>query len=372
MEDGSEAEGGGPGAPASAVEEGTVSLPELYDAAVKLQSEISGLTTASAEFKSKNKEAQAHLKAAADMCRQLSMFSDGESFTEHSTASLRYLLIPAYQADLQSKVYPDVDDPERDLKRIASLEASRALLVQFLEDCLKLGMGSEEKINVYIEQKPNERMSRDVKVEGRRAEMAASKKVQELADALAAVKKGSGVVDEELERNHLLMTLQLWNHKACLLLETLLGEQTMLQMMQQRSRAGPSETAASARGGGGGGSVARERDDIRTKPKKPVVITKEMVNEMMLSQTGISRADFNLVTRGYGPIGAPTMSLDQLADMEMAQAAEASRRTAEAEAARPPDDDSEAAADRATYKAREWDEFKDHTRRGDGNKLGMG
>lgn len=98
-------------------------------------------------WQSKNKEAQAHLKAAADMCRQLSMFSDGESFTEHSTASLRYLLIPAYQADLQSKVYPDVDDPERDLKRIASLEASRALLVQFLEDCLKLGMGSEEKIN---------------------------------------------------------------------------------------------------------------------------------------------------------------------------------------------------------------------------------
>lgn len=29
MEDGSEAEGGGPGAPASAVEEGTVSLPEV-------------------------------------------------------------------------------------------------------------------------------------------------------------------------------------------------------------------------------------------------------------------------------------------------------------------------------------------------------
>ena len=316
------------------------------------------------------------------MCRQLSIFSDGESFAEHSTASLRYLLIPAYQADLQSKVYPDVDDPERDPKRVAALDAARALLVQFLEDCLKVGMGSEEKFNVYIEQKPNERMSRDVKVAGRKAEMEASRKVKELADALEAVKKGSGVVDEELERNHLLMTLQLWNHKACLLLETLLGEQTMLRMMQERSAAGASgpagarsrggAAAAAAGGGGSGGGSGGGRHDGRMKPKKPLVVTKEMVNEMMLSQTGISRADFNLITRGYGPIGAPTMTLDQLADMEMAQAADASRRSAEAEAARPVDDDSDAAADRATYAAREWDKFKDHTRRGDGNKLGMG
>lgn len=59
-----------------------------------------------------------------------------------------------------------------------------------------------------------------------------------------------------------------------------------------------------------------------------------------------------------------------VSDLEMAKAAEAAR------AAPPPpedlDDDTDAAADAATYKAREWDEFKDHVRRGDGNKHNRG
>ena len=65
--------------------------------------------------------------------------------------------------------------------------------------------------------------------------MEATKKLKELADALEQVKQGSGVVDEDLERDHLLMTLQLWTHKACLLLETLLSELDMLQMMQNKA-----------------------------------------------------------------------------------------------------------------------------------------
>lgn len=121
---------------------------------------------------------------------------------------------------------------------------------------------------------------------------------------------------------------------------------------------------------------------------------------------GLNRADFQLITRGYGPIGAPNMSLEQFAgmpvmssraflwrhpsahkyisavsdffaglitdalDLEMAKAAKA------AKAAPPPqedvDEDTDAAADAATYKAREWDEFKDHVRRGDGNKHNRG
>jgi hypothetical protein len=43
-----------------------------------------------------------------------------------------------------------VDDPDRDVKRIGSLEDARALLIQFLEDCLRLGLGSEEKFTLYL------------------------------------------------------------------------------------------------------------------------------------------------------------------------------------------------------------------------------
>lgn len=66
-----------------------------------------------------------HLEAADAMVEQLKVFSENEHFTEHSTESLRYLLIPAHRADLQCKWYPDVDDPERDEKRIEVLEQCR-------------------------------------------------------------------------------------------------------------------------------------------------------------------------------------------------------------------------------------------------------
>lgn len=40
----------------------------------------------------------------------------------------RYLLIPAYRADLAGKDFADVDDPERDMKRIARLEEAQVSL----------------------------------------------------------------------------------------------------------------------------------------------------------------------------------------------------------------------------------------------------
>jgi hypothetical protein len=53
---------------------------------------------------------------------------------------------------------------------------------------------------------------------------------------------------------------------------------------------------------GGGGASA----DVRTKPKAPMVITKEMVSEMMMTGQGINRADFQLITPGYGLVNPPT------------------------------------------------------------------
>lgn len=78
--------------------------------------------------------------------------------------------------------------------------------------------------------------------------------------------------------------------------------------------------------------------------------------------------------QGYGPIGAPTMTLQELADKEVAEAMERSQRQAAAEAERAQiDPDSEEAIDLETYRLRHQDEeFRDHVRRGDGNRYNMG
>jgi immunoglobulin-binding protein 1 len=76
--------------------------------------------------------------------------------------------------------------------------------------------------------------------------------------------------------------------------------------------------------------------------------------------------------------GAPTMSLDEFADREMARAMAAeeaskapegmvpSRRYSELYAAG--EEDNEALVDEATLKDRDWDNWKDENKKGSGNK----
>ncbi len=48
----------------------------------------------------------------------------------------------------------------------------------------------------------------------------------------------------------------------------------------------------------------------RPPAEPPIVLTRDMVTKMALEGTSIDRASFKLITRGFGPIGAPTMSID--------------------------------------------------------------
>ena len=68
---------------------------------------------------------------------------------------------------------------------------------------------------------------------------------------------------------------------------------------------------------------------------------------------------------------APTETIEQLAEREVADAMARQQADAEAEAAKAAEDpDDEAIVDRETLKAREWDDWKDDNPRGDGNKQG--
>ena len=240
------------------------------------------------------------------------------------------------------------------------------MLLAFLNGCLNLEFGDEAKVLPYLKMRPGDRLDREAKVSAMKEKMGAEKALKVLAEQLAATqatKAGSHTIDEDNERAHLLATLRLWMLKACSTIEMNQNELGMLEMMASRRAAG---------GGGedqrmlGGGADARSR-------KPPVVLTKEKVQEMVRSGQGINRADFKLVTRGYGPIGAPTMSLDELAQIEMAQAAKGGEQsTVKVYDSDAPDSDGDEAANAATYKAREWDVFKDTTRNGDGNRHNMG
>lgn len=141
----------------------------------------------------------------------------------------------------------------------------------------------------------------------------------------------------------------------CSMLDSTQRELGMLEQMQHMRQAGPQETA--------------QRVEARPPAEPPLTVTNEMVQQMLSTGQGINRSNFQLVTRGYGPIGAPTMSLDQALAEEMANMATPS---SDQPAGQEVDEDTDAVADAKTYKDRIHDEFKDWNRRGDGNKMGYG
>jgi hypothetical protein len=72
----------------------------------------------------------------------------------------------------------------------------------------------------------------------------------------------------------------------------------------------------------------------------------------------------------FRPNNLPTMTLDEFAAKEKARMDEQTRMEEEAKKNQPNDDsDDEEVADMKTYKAREWDDWKDLNEKGSGNKM---
>ncbi len=72
----------------------------------------------------------------------------------------------------------------------------------------------------------------------------------------------------------------------------------------------------------------------------------------------------------FRPNNLPTMTLDEFATKEKARMDEQTKMEEEAKKNQPNDDsDDEEVANMKTYKAREWDDWKDLNQKGSGNKM---
>ena len=72
----------------------------------------------------------------------------------------------------------------------------------------------------------------------------------------------------------------------------------------------------------------------------------------------------------FRPTNLPTMTLDEFAEKEKVRMLEMEKQQEEAKLNKPNEDsDDEIVADEKTYKAREWDDWKDLNEKGSGNKM---
>lgn len=308
----------------------------------------------------------------------VSLFSPNESVEDVATSSLPYLLLDLRLAEIVQRT-PYVDPPQRKLVVRRARAAYESFLA--LADSYNLVTGRYAKL---LERYEEDREAFAVVVTGggdmaarRDAKIAAFKAEKELKQKMEMLRNDPRYLanggDEDVVRAAHLAAIEFGVHAALQGLESLNREMEMLAMAPERPSHEPShgtddpnsrirdaeddeswrlDTPLRRGGAGQGGPLL----SAKGKPLQPFTL----VGNRADLRNGVFRSGHNL----------PTMSIDEYLEEEKRRGNILSGGT---DPKKPEvDEDDMEAVDKATYKAREWDDYKDDNRRGAGNTMNMG
>ena len=296
-----------------------------------------------------------------DQIRSVALFSPNEGIEDASTSSLPYLLIDKHIAEVvQRTPFTDASARKPVLRR------ARAAYERFigLTDAYGLVKGSYAKmLERYRDDEGRFSMTAGGS-DPRAAKIAAFKAEKELKQRVETMKRNPDYLgDDDLVRQVYLADVAYAIHTTFVALESLNREEEMLAMA-------PDAGAEHPRPGAGDDHDPTLRLDqpFRPSAKGGPLLSRQgkplqpftLVGSRNELAAGVFRSGHNL----------PTMSIDEYL-------AEEKRRGNILEGGTDPpkpalDEDDMDAVDRDTYKAREWDDYKDENRRGAGNSLNMG
>ena len=396
------------------------SLRSLFEAAEsKRQTLDTSISSTSPAYASLFNETLALYGRCLDRISAVSLFSPNEGLEDVSTPSLPYLLVDFYLGELIQRTpmssssssslvalppisSPSSSSPSASLlarERRPILDRSRRAYERFLNLVDNYGLVTgpydrlleryrDDESGFAVVKGADAAARRDGKIANFRAEKELKQKLETLKrnpQYLAAGEDGGGGGeveggggDEELVREVHIAQVAFAVHATFQALDGLNRELEMLAMAPPPS---PGETETGAGAGAGLRGPARNgngNDAGDTRLDQPLQSSSGRGGPL-LSKQGRPLQPFTLVgsrqdlARGVFRPGhnLPTMSIDEYLEEEKRRGG-----ILEGGGGEPPravvDEDDMEAQDRETYKAREWDAFKDDNPRGSGNTLNMG
>lgn len=306
-----------------------------------------------------------------ELISAVALFSPNEAAEDLATSSLPYLLTNFHAAELVQRV--PFASPAR---RLVTLRRARAAYERFLDLADAYGLvappydGLLERYRddgegfAVVPAGSDAAAKRDGKIAGFRAEKALRDKIAYLKANPEYAERG----DEEAVREVHLMSVTHSIHATFQALDSLNRELPLLAQAPSSSNDHPSAHS----------STPLRGDDAADTRLDQTLRAATSRGGPLLSQKGKPLQPFTLVgsradlARGVFRPGhnLPTMSIDEYLEEER-------RRGGILEGGTDPpkkaaDDEDMDAVDRETYKARDWDDFKDDNPRGSGNTLNMG
>ncbi|PKS09121.1 hypothetical protein jhhlp_003735 [Lomentospora prolificans] len=353
------------------------SLKSLFEQAEEKQAALANLYDyTSDQFRETLAAAIRSCEECLRLVSELSIFSPNESADDIATTSLPYLLISYRLAELVQKT-PSTSPAER----LGTVRKAKAAYESFLGLLDRYELLQGEYAKLY--ERYNEDGDQFSTVTGADAAAKRHSKIQNfkaekaLKDKLALLKRNPRYLeqgDEELVRQVYLTNVEFCIHMTFQDLESLNRE---LDMLSHAPPAPPSQPALP--NDSRHRTPGQHHDDYSEKLDAPLTSLLGQKGPL-LSQDGKPLKPFTLVgtrqdiKKGVFRSGhnLPTMSIDEYLDEERRRGGiiegggEASFQQPE------PDEDNIEKADEETYKAREWDEYKEANPRGSGNTLNRG
>ncbi|KAK6348988.1 hypothetical protein TWF730_009748 [Orbilia blumenaviensis] len=355
----------------------STSLKSLWDKAERQRTKLLTLTDFnSAAYKAAVEEALATITTCKDLISNLSLFSNNEILEDAATNEIKYMLADAHRGDLLIKLH------DRST-RLSTLHAARVAYRSFLSLCDSYALlGSYEKKayqlsdkispTVFSEIHTDAAARRNAKIERYKQEKDLKAKLEHLS-TLAT----SPTADDEEIRNLYLSQIQLAILQSLQQLEGIYLEIDILgkapteeQLLEQRRRQQEEDER----------SRRRKAEDNYSDRVDPSEIFRKANGRPLLSSDGKPLRPFTLlsnreIVKGgvFGPgHRLPTMTIEEYLEEERKRGG-IIEGGGEASGMQPePDEDNLELADQETYKARQWDEFKEANPKGSGNTINRG
>ncbi|CCK73074.1 Tap42p KNAG_0M02210 [Huiozyma naganishii CBS 8797] len=314
---------------------------------------------------------------------QLALFSSNETLDDLPTSSLKYLAVDYYLALLCARKQP-ADPAQRNRFKVMFLNKAVQLFMQFLVSLQDYGIldkylaGKLESFNETLHPTLQELFTAGRNPTGdelgqayvkRQQKIEIHQRTKQLDDRLKLLQKKYGDSDgdsdgDEVYRELMLTKLSNLSYAALNEVEQNLYE---VELLENFLKNGP--------------RVEELPQDSTEHAKEAYTDKLEVLNKPLLSKQGKVLQNFTLVDNksklkdkvfGYGQYG-PTMSVEQFLQNELDTG-----RVLQGGGEIPDDDadkkheDDDAWNDAQTYKAREWDEFKETHAKGSGNTMNRG
>jgi len=315
-------------------------LPQLFLSGWKQFRTIedSDEATNSTAYQEKVSTCMINLEQCTQMVNMLQLFSSNEEIIEVSTGDIRFFLLPAFLGELTLKRIGD--------DRKMSLNNANIYFKDYLKRCESYKV-SKKELKKYLDtncgqqngstKKPSKGQSREEKIAIYKENKDLLSKIEEIQKRL---EQHPEAVDDDLIRQHYLDWLYLWVNKSIENIDFINRELEMLDFMQSR------------------GSDVNPVEPVKDRPvMKPILITREMIQSQVF---------------GAGYRSLPTMTEEEYFQKEVREGKIVldydAKPNGEQKEEKLSEDEEEEEDDEKLKKARDWDDWKDTHRRGEGNK----